>query len=268
MAMETVSENWCHPARPIGSPAACSSESFPPDPLGATRTLVYFAVPTLALWFGTRVGVPWIHAAWGGPDILAWFFVGKVLFASLFFAAIIAYWREGRALRWKEFSARFRLTQPTWNDVAISLLVLFGCGLGTGAILGVWNLVADGAGWVHRAQLAPDFVSMAPLTAETWWILLAWLPMFFFNIAGEELWWRGYLLPRQERGQVGYAWLIHGAGLALFHLPFGLDLTIALAPFLWGLPWIVSRRRNLWTGFIVHGLLNGGGFLAVAFGLA
>jgi len=29
------------------------------------------------------------------------------------------------------------------------------------------------------------------------WLFLAWLPYFFFNIVGEELLWRGYLLPRQ-----------------------------------------------------------------------
>jgi len=236
--------------------------------LGLPGTFVLFSIPTVALWLGTRFGVPWIHARTGGPDILAWFFVGKVLFASLFFAAIIAFWREGRPLRWADFAARFRLERLSRTDLLVSLAVLFGCGLATGAILGVWNLIADSTDWIDRAQLAPDFVHMAPLTADTWWILAAWFPMFFFNIAGEELWWRGYILPRQERGQGPCAWWVHGAGLALFHLPFGFDLTIALAPFLWGLPWVVSHRRNLWTGVIVHGLLNGGGFLAVAFGAA
>ena len=97
---------------------------------------------------------------------------------------------------------------------------------------------------------------------------MAWLPLFFFNITGEELWWRGYILPRQEQEHHSAAWLVHGIGLTLFHLPLGIDLSIILLPFLFGLPLVVQRRKNLWTGFIIHGMLNGGGFLAVAFGLA
>jgi len=108
---------------------------------------------------------------------------------------------------------------------------------------------------------------MEPVTNDTYWVLLAWLPLFFFNIAGEELWWRGYILARQEQEHHSAAWFVHGLGLALFHLPLGIDLTIILLPFLFSLPYVVQRQRNLWTGFIVHGILNGGGFLAVAFGL-
>ena len=76
----------------------------------------------------------------------------------------------------------------------------------------------------------------------------------------------GYMLPRQQQSHGEAAWIIHGIGLAVFHLPLGLHLTIIVLPFLFGIPLVVQRQRNLWTGFIVHGLLNGGGFLAVAFG--
>jgi membrane protease YdiL (CAAX protease family) len=143
-----------------------------------------------------------------------------------------------------------------------------GCGLLSGAIAGLWEFAAQAWTVIPSPQVSPPFIHMEPLTAQTWWVLLAWLPLFFFNIAGEELWWRGYILPRQERRHRAAAWFPHGLGLALFHLPLGIDLTIIVLPFLFGLPYVVQRRKNLWTGFIVHGVLNGCGFLAVAFGLA
>jgi len=56
-------------------------------------------------------------------------------------------------------------------------------------------------------------------------------------------------------------------GLTVFHLPMGIPLTIIALPILFGLPFVVQRCRNLWTGIIVHGIFNGLGFLAVDFGV-
>ena len=119
---------------------------------------------------------------------------------------------------------------------------------------------------LEKPDLSLPSMHVEPLTQETLWVLLAWLPLFFFNIAGEELWWRGYMLPRQERSHGEAAWIVHGVGLIVFHLPLGIPLTIIALPVLFGLPFVVQRRRNLWTGFIVHGFFNAGGFLSVAFG--
>jgi len=130
----------------------------------------------------------------------------------------------------------------------------------------VWALTSQVFPVLEEPDLSPTFMHVEPLTQETLWVLLAWLPLFFFNIAGEELWWRGYMLPRQERLHGEAAWIVHGIGLAVFHLTLGIPLTIIALPILFGLPFVVQRRRNLWTGFIVHGIFNALGFLAVAFG--
>ncbi|MFP4323970.1 MAG: type II CAAX prenyl endopeptidase Rce1 family protein [Anaerolineales bacterium] len=40
----------------------------------------------------------------------------------------------------------------------------------------------------------------------------------FGNIIGEELWWRGYILPIQERAFGKWAWLINGLlWIVVFH---------------------------------------------------
>jgi membrane protease YdiL (CAAX protease family) len=230
-------------------------------------SLFLFSIPTLLMWSATRQGIPALRGHFAGPDILCWFVAGGGVFLCLFIAAFVAYWLEQRRLSFDGFKRRFRLVRVNAGDVAWSFGTLAGCGLLSGAIAGVWVFAARASSIIPSPQVSPPFIHVEPLTAETWWVLLAWLPLFFFNIAGEELWWRGYMLPRQEGQHESVAWLVHGVGLALFHLPLGIDLTIIVLPFLFGLPYVVQRRKNLWTGFIVHGVLNGGGFLAVAFGV-
>lgn len=237
------------------------------QPLGGWGTLVAFAVPTLAMWLATRWGISATRPHHELPAIVDWFFWGKIVFAGLFVAALVGLYREQGRLRWAGLKTRFRWQAPTAGETLFAFAVLIGAGIGSTLIQTSWELLAANVAGVPRPELSPPFVQMEPITWATAWLLLAWLPLFFFNIVGEEFWWRGYLLPRQEVYFGRAAWLVHGLGLALFHLPLGVDLTIILIPYLWGLPWVVQRSRNLSTSLIVHGALNGGGFLLVALGV-
>jgi hypothetical protein len=59
-----------------------------------------------------------------------------------------------------------------------------------------------------------DFMGI-PLQGA-WWILLYYVAiMFLCNIGGKELWWRGYVLPRQELVFGRTAWIVHGIPLTL-----------------------------------------------------
>jgi membrane protease YdiL (CAAX protease family) len=52
--------------------------------------------------------------------------------------------------------------------------------------------------------------------------LALWLPFFFFfNIVGEELWWRGFILPRQEPVFGRRTWVLQGVLHGFFHFSFG-----------------------------------------------
>jgi membrane protease YdiL (CAAX protease family) len=59
----------------------------------------------------------------------------------------------------------------------------------------------------------PPFMSFDPLTPGRYWILLIWVPYWVLNIMGEEILWRGTMLPRQELAFGKWAWLFHGIGL-------------------------------------------------------
>src|SRR5688572_1377892 len=221
--------------------------SIRPLPLGGS--LILFGIPTLLLWAATRWGIPALRPHLTGPDILCWFVAGGSVFFGLLVAALAAYWLEQRRFALDSFADRFRFRRVSGGDVAWSLGTLAVCGLSSAGIAGLWRTAAE-ACMLPEPQLSPPFIHMEPLKSDTRWGLLAWLPLFFLNITGEELWWRGYILPRQEQAHRSLASLVHALGLALFHLPLGIDLTIILLPFLFGLPYVVQRRRNLWTGFI------------------
>jgi membrane protease YdiL (CAAX protease family) len=94
-----------------------------------------------------------------------------------------------------------------------------------------------------------------------------WIPFFFFNIVGEELMWRGYILPRQELAFGRYAWVINALLWTVFHLFFGLHLLILLLPSLFIIPYTVYRRKKTLIGIITHALLNGPAFVFVALGI-
>jgi membrane protease YdiL (CAAX protease family) len=87
--------------------------------------------------------------------------------------------------------------------------------------------------------------------------------VLFMNIMSEELWWRGYILPRQEKQHGRYTWAIHGVLWAFFHafkwwaVPFMLFTT-------WIIPLISQRFGNTTPGIIIHLVVNGLGILLMA----
>ena len=106
-----------------------------------------------------------------------------------------------------------------------------------------------------------------PLTPERYWILLVWIPFFFCNIMGEEVLWRGVIIPRQEIYFVEYTWIIHGFGWIVFHIPFGLPVILTAIPTFFIIPYIVQKTKNSWPGVIIHAALNGPALIAISFQL-
>jgi len=120
---------------------------------------------------------------------------------------------------------------------------------------------------VRDFSAQPSFMTMIPLQGGEYWILWAWLPMFFFNIVGEGLFWRGYIFPRQEIKYGKSTWMVHGLFWTFFHLPFGWNLLFSFLPILFITAYLVQLTRSTWTDIIIHTLINGSGFLLIAFGI-
>jgi membrane protease YdiL (CAAX protease family) len=77
----------------------------------------------------------------------------------------------------------------------------------------------------------------------------------------------GIILPRFEERVGKYAWILNSALWAVFHVAFGLGNIIILIPTLIVVPFVAQKTGNTWTAVILHSILSGPGFMAIAFGL-
>lgn len=94
-----------------------------------------------------------------------------------------------------------------------------------------------------------------PLSPEAAWLIPFWLLYVVVGVPAEELVWRGYLLPGQERRHGRWAWLVNGL---LWNVPFHLytiSHCLSDLPFYLILPFVVQRVGNTWVAMGVHALL-------------
>jgi len=246
--------------RDLGRPQASGRCS--PPPLGLGGTLLLCGGAALLLFAATHAVIPVLVRTTGVEPVLLWFAsAGLGVFAPLLLLGLLLLRREGSVAKRGLWRDRLRFGPMTagdwaWSIAGVGLVGLFS--LGTLALLRrMWGDV----------PLHPSFMTMEPLTPGRYWILAAWLPFWVLNVVGEEVFWRGVVLPLQEEAFGNWAWFVNGAGWLLFHAAFGATIMLTLWPIIFILPWMVQQRRNSWIGVVIHAAVNGPGFVAVAFGL-
>lgn len=237
--------------------------SIPLKPLGWTGSILLFGVPALVFTGFLFVVMPATVAAGASPFVA--FHAGFMAPLVLMLAAAFLWYRlEGRPWTWAGIRDRFRLTRPdrgTW--------------ICTAALVGwliLWMPFFPFNGWVRAAFDGITFYEapagytnfMNGLTDGTthvfglpfsWGLLLYFLVgLFVFNILGEELWWRGVILPRQELSFGRNAWIVHGVLWALFHMFYHSNLGILLSylPTTCAISYVAQRTKSTWPGIIGH----------------
>jgi len=186
----------------------------------------------------------------GASEENAYHFQALVVFVFLLIASLVAYVVEGNSLDWSSFRHRLRLYNMSRREWKWT----FG-GLLTGILLSLVATVLASQVYNLLKFTPPDIFPSGPMMN---------LPLgafvLFMNIISEELWWRGYILPRQERQHGRYTWAIHGVLWAFFHafkwwaVPFMLFTT-------WIIPFVTQRTGNTTPGIIIHLVINGLGIL-------
>jgi membrane protease YdiL (CAAX protease family) len=230
-----------------------------------SESLWYFLGGAFALYAAVHYGIPLLHEQYGVRPLVGWWLASGVIVFALFVAALLSARTESNAKSLRQILFALNIRSLRKADIYWAL----------GGLLGVVALtaivVAAFDGIFSIDLLSQDsyasFLHMEKLKPEEYWLFLAWLPYFFFNIVGEELLWRGYLLPRQASALGRYAWLFNGFLWAIFHVGIGWRIAILLLPIEFVVPYVVQRRMNTWLGIIIHGLYNGSGFVMVALGV-
>ena len=231
-----------------------------PDRIGIGLSLILFAGPALALWLATTLAVPALVGR-GWEPLAAWFLSGTLVLAPLLAAALLG---TSMAVPVTSLSAVLehlrvrRLSAHDWRVGGLALAVT----IAAMAALQLLNTML----W-PRLPPHPPFMTARPLEPQQYYLLALWVPFFALNIIGEELWWRGFIQPRQEPVFGAATWVIQGLLHGAFHFSFGLGVMFILWPVLFSIPWAVQRTRNTSVGMLVHAGINGPGFLAVNLGL-
>jgi len=226
------------------------------------KAILIFVVFTAYFFLLLFTLLPFLKSHFSINPALYWFITGYFLFIPLFIFAIIMVKVEGnngikqtiQALKIKSFSKK------DWLYSIIGLLLVF---VLTGLIFGISALLSKYLG-IRSLSTTPWFMEIHPFQGSEKLLLLLWLPMFFFNIVGEEILWRGYI---QTRLSGKYSWLLCSLLWMIFHIPFGLDLMIMLIPVLIIIPYVFYKTQNSLTGIFIHGIYNGPIFILIALGL-
>jgi membrane protease YdiL (CAAX protease family) len=227
--------------------------------MGIVSSAVLFGAFSLLLWLTLVAVIPWLRDAFGIAPIIGWYVSGTVfvLLPILLFGTLMA-WRELPTRNFAQLCQRLRLTALSGGDIAWAIGGLLAISLASVLILALARHLDP------NFRPAPEFLRQPP----GWhvWVFAAWIPLFVSNIVGEEICWRGYVLPRQEAALGRAAWLLNGTLWCLFHWSFGWPVMLVLLPIALLLPWIVQRRRNTWVGMIIHAVFNAVGFIATISG--
>lgn len=234
-------------------------------PIGISGTVLLFGIPAVGFIAACRILVPYFHQNFGLHPALSWFIGGLLTFLPLFLLALFLARKDGFLTK-AELSSRFRLKKMSnrdWKFALGGLLLIF---IGTGLIMGISKLLHLQFA-IPEIETTPSFMKFEPFQGKERLLLLVWLVMFFFNIFGEELLWRGYILPRQELALGQSAWMLNSALWFVFHVAFGIHLLILLLPILIVLPWCVQKTGNTTVGIWIHGLMNGPMFILVSLGI-
>jgi membrane protease YdiL (CAAX protease family) len=230
------------------------------------KAFLWFALPGLAM----LVGIQWLNpllVANGVPLIGSFLMLLYAPILVVGLAALVAYRREGHPWTWRAFANRMRLTRMRRQDWLWALGGLLVVMVGEVILEPSTRWLAGIPLFVPPPSLPalvdpfqplalPPTEFMGQTLLGNWWVAAVYAIALFVNIAGEEIAWRGYLLPRQERTHGRWAWLVNGL-LWIFVLHAVLRwVYIGLLPTGLLTPYIAQRTQNTWPAVIIHGAGN------------
>jgi membrane protease YdiL (CAAX protease family) len=245
-------------------------------PMPFRLSLLLFFAPALGSVWAFYAFRPWLEHQ-GYDQLTSLLAAMTIPLALLFAAALIAYHHlDGFPLEAQTFRQRMRFPRLTVRQLLGGLGLGVACLVSYGLFSGI-SLALINAGLIHLPTNLPilvdPHVTFSPAILNRaaggvvhgrWDIVALYLVMFFFNIAGEELWWRGYILPRQELVHGRATWLVHGLLWALFHVYKWWDI-LNLLPVCLLISLVSQRFKTNWPGLIAHALVNGISLLLIFF---
>ncbi|MGE5397994.1 MAG: lysostaphin resistance A-like protein [Chitinophagales bacterium] len=228
------------------------------------KILTIWASVTLPMGFFAWILVPFIHPYFGiHPGLLYWIFmvIGMIW---QFLVSVYLLKKELKVLKWEGIKKRIWANRPINSRTQKIQKRLF---LWTIPVIlytyliessGIFDFVTKGVEKVcpfFTPQWYTNFQELAkPEFVGQWWILgLAVVSTVFNYVLGEELLFRGILLPRMSKAFGKWDWAVNGVLFATYHIHKFTEIPV----FIIGdvlLPLSVKKTRSFWMGVIIHGV--------------
>lgn len=237
------------------------------QPMSIWKQLLHFLIPTILMILSVYVFIP-LATSSGLPEYDSFVLSHTIPMALLFVFSLAIYKYNNPARNMNGFRVRYRIPKLSLKDVLFGILLFVLMMIGYGVF-------SQLAGFLITNNLIPlpdnlpalidprvtfsvdmfeEFIQ-APIKGNGM-VLWSYTIMLVFNVVGEELYWRGYLLPIQEQTFGSKAWIVHGLLWTIFHAFKWWDL-IGLLPVCLLLSYFAQKRQSIWPGLIAHFLFNG-----------
>ena len=234
-------------------------------PLGWAPSIILFLIVASLLWMFHYYFAPAYKLATGKPYLIGYLIGWISPMFLIFLASLVAYRIDGHLSTKDAFIERYRLHKMHMKDwgwalamVVVSVGLLTALSFTTDVLKSVWFLSPhplyppDLVDPVHH--LSQGVLFEIPLLGK-WWLIFVYFIGWFLNIAGEEFWYRGWMLPRQEVAFGKYAWIVNGLMFNFQHLYMPWNL-LAMLPGSLFVSYAVQRQRKTWMSIIWHGFVN------------
>jgi len=234
-------------------------------PISIVNSLLLFLIPGLLFWLHMKWTVPFFANILSLSSYATWLIVGTfLLFLPLFLLALVLIKTDGFVLDKKNILNRLyikKMKSKDWIWIFGGLLIASLLAVGIAFFLTILPLGID---FSDLKDVSP--IETSSLTGTERFFLLLLPVFFFFNYVGEEILWRGYILPRQEVSFGKYAWLINGLFHIVFHLGFGITAIIVSIPIFLMIPFVAYKTKNTTTAIIIHAMIGAPMQIMVALG--
>ncbi|APH05170.1 CPBP family intramembrane glutamic endopeptidase [Bacillus weihaiensis] len=235
-------------------------------PMGLGRSVIFFGIPGLILYSFIYYGVPYMNSI-NVPLIVSFPLALYGFLGMLFFASLIGYKLEGNPNTLEGLKKRFRLQRMNWKMWLMALGTFILISLLEG-LLSFTSIILASISIFSPPSILPTFIDpfieltfpfkefMGTPLFGNWWIICLWFICLLCNILGEEFWWRGYILPRQELVFGDKAWIVNGfLWLFLFHAFLKWNY-IVLMPTCFIIPYLAQKKKSTWLAVVIHGIGN------------
>jgi membrane protease YdiL (CAAX protease family) len=222
------------------------------QPMGFWESTLFFGIPMIFMR-----GV--YYLVMRVLDILGFrlFYTFLIGFGVPAFLMLLAAWFFWRREKSGSFRERFRLQRLNSSGLiwAIALTAIWMVAPIIVQPATEWlqsNWFPPNKLWIRLTTPDPNYL-MEIQIAGNFWIYGAMALFILLNVFGGELFFRGYIFPRQELAFGKFTWLYHALFWTFFRsfLPWELATTIVIAL---AVSFVAQRTKNTWACIVAHGV--------------